>query len=104
LITTRSRGFISNRSLVNGYGQVGRWSQKNPQQWSLSRTHRYTTRDGVLAAKYPTNREQKLAELSAFQPGAPDEATAVAASLWSREAAFFKGEAYGIDGGATALR
>ena len=64
--------------------------------------------DGFLAKNYPTQQDEMLQKLSAYQPigrmGKPAEIAALAAFLCSDEASFITGSAYDIDGGVTLLR
>jgi NAD(P)-dependent dehydrogenase (short-subunit alcohol dehydrogenase family) len=64
--------------------------------------------DGYLEKNYPTEKEQKFRELSAFQPigrmGTPQEVAALAVFLCSSEAGFITGAAYDIDGGVISMR
>jgi NAD(P)-dependent dehydrogenase (short-subunit alcohol dehydrogenase family) len=63
--------------------------------------------DGYLARNYPGREAEMMKVLSEYQPigrmGQPDEIAQLALYLCSDEAGFVTGQAYPIDGGATAI-
>jgi NAD(P)-dependent dehydrogenase (short-subunit alcohol dehydrogenase family) len=63
--------------------------------------------DGYLANNYPGREAEMMRTLSEYQPigrmGTPDEVASLALYLCSDEAAFVTGQAYPLDGGATAV-
>jgi NAD(P)-dependent dehydrogenase (short-subunit alcohol dehydrogenase family) len=63
--------------------------------------------DGYLARNYPGREAEMMRTLSDYQPigrmGTPEEVAHLALYLCSDEAAFVTGQAYPLDGGATAV-
>ena len=63
--------------------------------------------DGFVAKNYPGREAEMMKTLSEYQPigrmGQPDEIAQLALYLCSDEASFVTGQAYPIDGGATAV-
>jgi len=63
--------------------------------------------DGYLARNYPGREAEMMRTLSEYQPigrmGTPEEVAHLALYLCSDEAAFVTGQAYPLDGGATAV-